>query len=84
MGDRIVAGVSLSRRWRVVGAVAISTQDVFSAPPENDDFCQRGVEDIGNLSQLLRDTADEVEGSVLWECGAVNALQLAPVITQLG
>jgi hypothetical protein len=37
---RIVAGVSLSRRWRVVGVEASSRQLEPSPPPEKEDFCQ--------------------------------------------
>jgi hypothetical protein len=37
---RTVAGVSLSRRWRVVGVEASSRQALPSPLPENEDFCQ--------------------------------------------
>jgi hypothetical protein len=78
-----VAGLSLSRRWRVVGVADISTQSLSESPAENDDFCQRSMRDTGNLSQVLGYTADEVEGSVLWERGAVNAFERGSVAVQL-
>ncbi|GHD50248.1 hypothetical protein GCM10010317_029420 [Streptomyces mirabilis] len=64
--------------------MAISRQSVSSSPPENDDFCQRRVSDIGGLSQFLSNTADEVEGSVLREGGTVHAFKAGSVTVQLG
>jgi hypothetical protein len=63
---RWVAGVSLSRRWMVVGVgvrvevVASSRQLLPSPPPEKDDFCQLSGVDISYASQFLGQPVDEV------------------------